>query len=566
MNFEKTILVISILLLLVYLYNVCLEGSDNNEQITFFLTDDNVTPSFVSDSLMFPVAKILTKVNRSDGTPGGVLKHTPIYSDDDITSSEPYYIETPINGKPYIELHNVNYVSSIIDNYSVFCPSSSNENIPKIIDDPSTEKLFNTRIVCFVKIKGNGEQNQIKGDIRDIDKQVSIAKLKWDDGQKKYEIKYLDGFDESDKDPDTESDTKYALYIYEGLDMENPKSPRADGGDIPDGDDIAGGGDIPDGDDIAGGDDTANIANIMTHAELKSLNCKTLIDYFGKRIGTQLGTSSPELQVTPKYKHQKKIDYIYYSLSKNNVGDNFSEEDKNKFLSLIMTDYYPRLIKESVKLNSSLLVKRYYKILKKNLIMFHIHLTQYTPPHHNMLEYITFDLNTKNNNKNNNREDVILQKIRQIPDNQLKEKLKNFYSLNAAQQTDGGMSENVIMDTTDVVRIIYKNNSDDDDDDEQSNSLQYLRVPDFTHLCGSASDYVDILRKITLEFSSSLSVDDGGSLTIKMTNTCTDNTKMRGLKNKLKVDQLDVAKGFVNGKRLTYMGEILTQNGVILRE
>lgn len=531
MIFEKTILVISILLFLVYLYNVCLEGSDNNEQITFFLTDDNVTPSFVSDSLMFPVAKVLSKEERSDGTSGGVLKHTPIYSDSN--STEPYYIKTETGEKSYIELYNVNYVSSIVDNYSVFCPSSSNENIPpKIIDKPSEEKLFNTRIVCFVKIKGNGEQNQIKGDIRDIDNQVSIAKLKWDESQSKYEIKYLD---ESDKDPDTDSDTKYALYIFEGLDMEKPKSPA-------------------DGDDIA---------NIISYAELKSLNCKTLIDYFGKRIGTLLGTSSPELQVTPKYKHQKKIDYIYGSLLKNNVGDKFSEEDKNKFLSLIMTDYYPQSIKESVKINSSLLVKRYYRILKKNLIMFHIHLTQYPPPHHNMLEYITFDLNTKNNNKNNNLEDVILQKIRQIPDNQLKEKLKSFYSLNAAQQTDGGMSENVIMDTTDVVRINYQNNSDDD---EQSNSLQYLRVPDFTHLCGNASDYVDILRKITLEFSSSLSVDDGGSLTIKMTNTCTDNTKMRGLKNKLKVDRLDVTKDFVKDNQLTYMGARLTQNGVNFRE
>lgn len=591
--FAKITLVILIVLFLLYLWNSYFEGIvDDNDIIEFFLHHKNDNPSFVTDSIFFPVAKILTLEDIQNGEISSLndissltnldisLKHTPIYhkGNGDIflnaNNIRPNSPSFEFSSEGAIKINNVLYLDSIIDKYEVYC-TRNDSNIIDLIKNGKS--LFKTRLAGFVKIE-NESSNKISGDIKDVHDKVILVKLKAnvpedtstdeDTNSITYDINYLE------EDNKLSSDNNYALYIYEGLDI--------------------------DGESEEG-------KEMNTYQDFYSLKCSDIIYYFSKRRdGRSIQSGGHDFNNYPKYKYHKIIDHIYYTLLRGDrknidVPDNIN----NKYLSYILGDNMSKsafdgsatdtsaaagavgtaavaaadapeaatvdtsaagttavgttaaeaaavgtaaaadtsaavgttaaadadaadaaaavvartteTVSGASSVNSiSIKMQTYYNIIKKNLILFHIQISNIYSGDY-LLEYITLDLNIKG------ADDYIFQEWRRLDPDRLSDNFKSLYNLKFNEQESGGWSDNILFDKRGITKIEYENISHHDDGTEYRETLMFLRIPDYTHLCGIASNNVDILRNITLKKNKDSWIINA--------NTCVDNNELKVIKS-----------------------------------
>ena len=182
--------------------------------------------------------------------------------------------------------------------------------------------------------------------------------------------------------------------------------------------------------------------------------------------------------------------------------------------------------RENIDLNSlKKSEKEYIKIIQRNIKIFHKHLMEYRDNNEkSLLEYITLDLKAVGDYLENEiYQDLI---NIQTPIDVLRLKMAKIYSDKIYKQEDGAFSENIIFNADKIKRIAY-------------GSRLFLRIPDYTHLCGIASKNVDILLNITID-----KIDD--NYVIIDSNTCVDNINITKLKGKENVKTLENNKKAVD--------------------
>ena len=513
--FTKIILIILIAVFVIYLWNSYTEGLYEEDNTFQFTLADDMHGSMYHDGLFFKVATILSdesytrtsedKISFSSLFAAGVtdpdyapLRHEAIElkKKTDPEPSEPYFT---IDNDGSISIHNVKYVTGVSDKYKYSCDGVTDDDIGTLI---TNGPLFTNRICAFIKVNKASDSTDlslIPGE--NPTENVHLAKLSSTVGERnKFTMIFLES--DSELSLMEEDEGTFILYIYEGFDIAPQKS----------------------------------------YEDLYTLTCADIVELFlERRGGVKIPTRRDELKVSPRYKYYNLMDYIYTDVAKGN--------DNNKRLTActsptcdgdVAPGFLSLLIGGSVVIPAaSKSITNYFKNVKMNIVLFHIHLTGYSQGAQ-LLEYITLDLNMHN---------IVINDIK--ASRTYKEKLKDFYSSDIGNLKGGAWSDDIRV-PKELITII--------EDPGLGMNNMYLRIPDYSHLCGVGSENNELLRNMTVQLA-----DD--KINIISSNACAYSQPVRMIQREVRSDKLakfnnlidkDGKRSYILNDKIDVTSEVLT--------
>ena len=336
MTYSKYIL---IMILVVFLYFVWTGYSEAvNNIITVSLSGKNMW----NDSVFFRYSQLLTiddynslYPENTQGPPGPfdstivpLLKTMGIPNTVSDTSPSFMFIPDVVAGPTNsIKINNIVYASGVSDYYPELCVSQATASgpaswsvQPQLSVDQSGNnqyKLFDTRICVFCRVDDNSRKFPTDTPFKTLRADVHVCKLQWIDFNN-YSVVCLDA--EAPKLRaffESQTELSIRMYLYEGFDI-NATDTQVRGPT-----DTASTTSTPNGDTEAASTlDMVNNSNSSIRDALIGINCRDLIQFFGERYTNPDALTSLDLfsGIAPTYKYNMIIAHIIDRFSLSDVA------------------------------------------------------------------------------------------------------------------------------------------------------------------------------------------------------------------------------------------------------